>query len=219
MPRRYSAVLFDLDGTLVDSYGALAEAVNHSLRQHGRGPLTAADVQRLVGDGAEMLLQRAFESSDVPAGVMETFEARYDEVCCAESHILDDVHTTLESLRDLGVAMGVCTNKPTGFSAKILDHLQLTPFFRAIIGPDLAGAQKPDARHVRHTLQAMRCPSAGALFVGDMPVDIHAARNSGLPVAVIATGSASASELRAAGPDHFLHRFSDVIGIVSGETA
>lgn len=219
MPLRYSAVLFDLDGTLVDSYAALAEAVNHALRQHGRESITAATVRRLVGDGAEKLLERAFDSVDVPAGVMETFESRYDEVCCAESRVLDDVHATLETLHRLNVPMGVCTNKPTSFSTKILEHLRLAPFFRAIIGPDLAGAKKPAAQHVLYTLEQTRASAGAALLVGDMPVDIQAARNSGLHVAVIATGSATAEELRAAEPDHFLHRFSDVIGIVNGAAA
>lgn len=219
MALRYRAVLFDLDGTLVDSYGALTESVNHALRHHRRAELNQAAVRRLVGDGAERLLQRAFEADEVPAGVMELFEARYDEVCCAQSRVLDDVERTLESLRALDVAMAVCTNKPTSFSAKILEHLHLANYFSAIVGPDIAGSRKPDGQHVLRTLEPTGCAPGDAMLVGDMPVDIHAARNSGLDVAVIATGSATADELRLAGPDHFLHRFSDVIGIVSGNDA
>jgi phosphoglycolate phosphatase len=219
MPLRYRAVLFDLDGTLVDSYAALTEAVNHALRHHGRAPIEQSSVRRLVGDGAETLLQRAFEANEAPAGVMAMFETRYDEVCCEQSRILDDVLATLESLRDLGVAMAVCTNKPTSFSAKILDHLDLSRFFAAIVGPDIAGAQKPDGAHVLRTLERTHRSPNEAMLVGDMPVDIRAARNSGIDVAVIATGSATAEELRRAEPDHFLQRFSDVIGIVNRAAA
>ena len=97
---------------------------------------------------------------------------------------------------------------------KILAHLGLAPHFRAIVGPDLAGARKPEAQHVLHTLSATECKPDDALFVGDMPIDVHAARNSGIDVAVVPTGSSSSEQLRAAQPDHYLDRFSDLLKIV-----
>lgn len=219
MPLRYRALLFDLDGTLVDSYAALATAVNHALREYGFNDLTETSIRQHVGDGIEKLLERAFQSVTVPASVIATFEKRYDEVCCGESHILDEVQATLAVLEERGVVMAVCTNKPTGFSTKILAHLGLARFFCAIVGPDTAGARKPDARHVLFTLEATQRAPREALFVGDMPIDIHAARNSGIDVAAVATGSSSPEQLRAAAPDHFLARFSDLVRIVEGVEA
>ena len=216
---RYRAVLFDLDGTLVDSYAALAEAVNHARRKHTLPDLPTEAIRGLVGDGLEKLLQRAFAVEDVPDSVREAFESRYDEICCAESRILEDVESTLAALGDLGVPMAVCTNKPTGFSRKILEFLGLAARFRAIVGPDLAGARKPDARHVLRTLEEAGCQAEGTLFVGDMPVDIEAARNSGLEVAVLATGSSSYDVLANAGPDHMLARFSDLVPLVGNGAA
>ena len=219
MSLRYRAVLFDLDGTLVDSYAALAEAVNFARRQHGLHDLSAARIRGFVGDGLEMMLQRAFESDVVPRGAREAFENRYDEICCAESKVLADVEETIAALHGDGVLMAVCTNKPTSFSRKILEFLELAPFFRAIVGPDLAGARKPDARHVLHTLGATGCAADDALFVGDMPIDVHAARNSGLDVAVVATGSSTTEALRAARPDHLLGRFADLLELVRNGAA
>jgi phosphoglycolate phosphatase len=213
---RYRAVLFDLDGTLVDSYTALAEAVNYARRQHGLEELSAARIRDFVGDGLERLLQRAFNVTNVPRGVQDAFESRYDEICCEESTILADVEATLSTLHGFGVAMAVCTNKPTSFSKKILTFLQLAPYFRAIVGPDLAGARKPDAQHVLHTLEATSCAASEALFVGDMPIDVHAARNSGIDVAVVPTGSSTAEALQAAKPDHYLEKFSDLVRVVVG---
>ena len=215
MPLRYRAVLFDLDGTLIDSYAALAEAVNHACRQHGRPELNSSRIRDLVGEGVERLLERVFAPSPVPIGALETFEQRYDEICCRGSRVLDDVHETLMKLDGLGTAMAVCTNKPTSFSTKILQHLDLAAFFSAIVGPDAAGARKPEAQHVLYALAATGCRAEEGLFVGDMPIDIRAARNSGMDVAVIATGSASETDLRASQPDYVLGRFSDLLGVVA----
>jgi phosphoglycolate phosphatase len=216
---RYRAVLFDLDGTLVDSYTALAEAVNYARRKHGLGELSTARIRGLVGDGLETLLQRAFDVVDVPGSVVDAFEARYDEICCHESRVLEDVAATLEELTRLGVVMAVCTNKPTSFSRKILEFLDLSRHFQAIVGPDLAGARKPDAQHVLHALHSVGAELADTLFVGDMPIDVRAARNSGIDVAVVATGSSTADQLTAAEPDHFLARFSDLVRIVQDGAA
>jgi phosphoglycolate phosphatase len=216
---RYRAVLFDLDGTLVDSYNALTEAVNHARRTHGLHELSSAHIRELVGEGVECLLQRAFEREELPQSIVQAFESRYDDICCAESRILAEVEATLQQLHELGVAMAVCTNKPTVFSKKILDFLGLSPFFRAIVGPDVAGARKPEARHLAYTLEAVDCAREDALFVGDMPLDVRAARNSGIDVAVVATGSSTREQLTASDPDHFLERFSDLLKIVAREAA
>jgi 2-phosphoglycolate phosphatase len=209
---RYRAVLFDLDGTLVDSYTALADAINHARRQHGLAPLADGTIRSLVGDGVQKLLERAFDSS-VPATAQEEFEQRYDAICCEQSHLLDEVEATLQSLNAAGVRMAVCTNKPTGFSAKILAHLGIAHHFRSVVGPDLAGARKPDPRHLLHALTTTGCLAAEALFVGDMPIDVRTARNAGMDVAVIASGSSAADELKASRPDFFLDRFADLIAV------
>lgn len=211
---RYRAVLFDLDGTLVDSYAALAEAVNYARRQCGLGDLSPDAIRGFVGDGLERLLQRAFDGADVPENATAAFESYYDEICCEKSYVLADVELTLQALDASGVAMAVCTNKPTSFSRKILEFLNLAQFFRAIVGPDVAGARKPQAQHVLHTLEATSCSPSEALFVGDMPVDVEAARNSGIDVAVVNTGSSTTSALRAAGADHYLDRLADLVKIV-----
>jgi phosphoglycolate phosphatase len=216
---RYRAVLFDLDGTLVDSYTALTEAVNHARRTHGLHELSSARIRELVGEGVERLLQRAFERTELSPSIVQAFESRYDDICCAESRILEEVEVTLAALAELGVEMAVCTNKPTVFSRKILDFLGLSHYFRAIVGPDIAGARKPEARHLAVTLESVACSREEALFVGDMPLDVRAARNSGMDVAVVATGSSTREQLTASDPDHFLERFSDLIKIVRREAA
>jgi phosphoglycolate phosphatase len=213
MTLRYRAVLFDLDGTLVDSYSALTDAVNFALREHGLPEHTAEDIRQYVGEGLELLLHRAF-NGNVPETATGAFETRYDEICCEQSRVLSDVEATLSALAQLNVSMAVCTNKPTAFSKKILEFLHLAPFFEAIVGPDVAGARKPQAQHVLCTLEATRCAPEETLFVGDMPVDVEAAHNSGIDAAVVATGSSTSTALKAAHPDHYLDRLADLVEIV-----
>src|SRR6184192_1410367 len=167
---RYRAVLFDLDGTLVDSYAALADAVNFARAKFGLATLTTETIREFVGEGLERLLCRAFDTNVVPDGATEAFETRYDAICCEQSRVLDDVEHTLADLDRLGVSMAVCTNKPTAFSRKILEFLELAHFFCDIVGPDTAGARKPAAQHVLRTLEATHCSPSQALFVGDMPL-------------------------------------------------
>jgi phosphoglycolate phosphatase len=188
--------------------------VNHARRSEGLHDLSASRIRGLVGDGVDKLLERAFDGGTVPHGAKHAFESRYDEVCCQESKVLEDVEATLAHLAARGVEMAVCTNKPTFFSKKILDFLELSRYFRAIVGPDLAGARKPEARHLLVTLESVRCTPEETLFVGDMPIDVKTARNSGVDVAVVATGSSTREQLAAAGPDHFLERFSDLVKLV-----
>ena len=87
MALRYRAVIFDLDGTLVDSYEALADAVNYARREHGHSALSEERIRAFVGDGLDKLLQRAFETPDVPKGAVDAFERRYDEICCKSSRV------------------------------------------------------------------------------------------------------------------------------------
>lgn len=215
-PLRYPTLVFDLDGTLVDSYEALNDAMNRTLADEGLPPLSPGEVKRYVGEGIERLLERAMKRAPASPVALARFEKYYGEVCCDGSALLDGVGTTLERLRELGVTMVVCTNKPTGFSLRIVEHLGIAKMFDGVAGPDAAGARKPDARHVRFALGLARERNGGALFVGDMPIDVLAARAAGIDVAVLPTGSSSVDELRSAQPDYFLHRFEEIVGVVRG---
>lgn len=211
-------LLFDLDGTLIDSYQALTTALNRTGESLLEKPLTEDDVKGLVGEGVERLLHKAF-GDGADHSLVAKFEEEYEKVCRTESRILDEVEETLARLEEKGFIMAVCTNKPTSFSQAILDHLGIARHFRAVVGPDLAGARKPDAAHVLYTLAEIGGDAERAYFVGDMPIDVVAARAANIRVAAIATGSATAEELASAGPDILLPRFSDLVDVVSAEVA
>jgi phosphoglycolate phosphatase len=213
---RYDTVIFDLDGTLVDSYEALQLSLNHMLERFGLDPLSLARVKSMVGDGLDVLLERTFGPEPVPDGAKQVFEQHYDTVCCSASRLIDGVGPTIERLHAAGTRLAICTNKPTPFSIKIVAHLGIEPLFEAVVGPDVAGARKPDGRHVAVAIERAGGRRETALFVGDMTIDVAAARNAGIDVAVIPTGAVGVETLRKAGPDYVLERFSDLEQIVIG---
>ncbi|HEY0787789.1 MAG TPA: molybdopterin-guanine dinucleotide biosynthesis protein MobB [Thermoanaerobaculia bacterium] len=213
MAARFAAIVFDLDGTLIDSYAALAQAINFARRGCGYPDVEEDVIRRSVGDGLETLLERTFAPDPVPPDARRLFEEHYDAICCDESRTLDDVEPTLAVLQGMGIRMGVCTNKPTRFSQKILDSLGLGARFSAVVGPDLAGSRKPDPEHVLFTLGQLGRGPAESLFVGDMTIDVAAARSAAVPVAVVPTGSSAREALEAAAPDFLLDRFSDLAAI------
>jgi phosphoglycolate phosphatase len=211
---RYETVIFDLDGTLVDSYDALQQSVNHTRSRFDLGPLSLPDIKAMVGDGLGVLLERTFSPGPVPPEAKSIFEEHYDTVCCGASRLLDGVGTTVARLHSAGARMAICTNKPTPFSVKIVEHLGLIRFMEAVVGPDAAGARKPEAQHVRFTIERAGGRPETTLFVGDMKIDVEAARNAGVAVAVIPTGAVDAETLREANADFLLERFDDLARIV-----
>lgn len=212
-------VVFDLDGTLIDSYSALTIALNRSGERYLPRPFTIDEVRALVGEGVERLLQKAFSIREVPDELIHSFEDEYERVCCTESRLLEEVDATLDTLASHGVEMAVCTNKPTNFSRQIIEHLGLSRHLSVVVGPDRAGARKPDPVHVWKTIEEMNGDRRSTLFVGDMPIDILAARSAEVPVATIATGSATVDELLAHRPDFMLDRLSDIVPLVLGVAA
>ncbi len=213
---RYEGIIFDLDGTLVDSYDALLHAVNIMLGEEGAAAVDRETLRTYVGEGVERLLERCFAGS-IPPSAPARFEAEYEKVCRSKSFLLDEVEQTLRILGSLGVSMGVCTNKPTGFSVAILDALGVASYFEAVVGPDTAGVRKPDGRHVEYVLRAIGTPRDRTLFVGDMPIDVAAARNAAVDVATIATGSSARQALLDSDPDYHLKNFSELLSIVKGD--
>ena len=211
---RFEAAVFDLDGTLIDSNAAIGAAINFAREAHDLPPLDQAAIRAAVGEGVERLLERTFPPQ-YPASVREIFERHYDEICCDQTAVLENVAETLAEVQGMGLRMAVCTNKPTHFSEKILRHTGLSRWFAATVGPDLAGARKPDGRHLLETLARIGRDPSETLYVGDMPIDVATARSAGTTVAAITTGISSIPDLERAAPDHLLHRFSDLKALIA----
>jgi 2-phosphoglycolate phosphatase len=205
----FAAVLFDFDGTLVDSYPAIAASVNHVRARRGLPPLPVEEVKRHVGRGPDHLLGHTVPGGDV-ATDLSIYRAHHPSVMGALTALLPGAAETLARLDDAGLRLGLCSNKPRIFSQVLLEQLGIARHFEVVLGPEDVAHLKPAPDMLQVAVRRLGLTPAQALYVGDMTVDIETARAAGLTVWVVATGSDSRAALVAARPDRLLERLSDL---------
>jgi phosphoglycolate phosphatase len=215
---RFSAIVFDLDGTLVDSAPDLCGVVNDMLAQHGRVILDMDDIRKMVGDGAAKLIERGFGATGgLPAPLPDLtreFIRLYEERIARETRPFPTVVDTLERFKAAGLKMGVCTNKTTHLSKRLLDELDLSRFFTAVVGGD-GPARKPDRRHLEATMQELDAKAGESLMVGDSMNDVAVARNAGVEVVAVSFGYTTIAP-RELGADRVIDRFDELNAVVFG---
>lgn len=212
MPDR--AVIFDLDGTLVDTAPDLMHATNHVLEGLGRRAVTMEEVRAFVGHGARALVTRGLaatgglpEAYDVEPDY-QRFVAYYTENIAHGSRPFPGLLRLLDRLKAEGFGLAVCTNKLEGLSVKLLDALELSPYFGAIVGPDTIGVAKPDPRPFHEAVARLGLESPRAIMVGDSETDILTARNAGVPVLGVPFGY-TPRPVAEYGPDRIIHHFDE----------
>lgn len=208
---QFRAFIFDLDGTLVDSYPGIMESLNHTRLQFGLPPYDLPTVKTMVGRGLENLMRQALGDERFREG-MVIFRKNYDHAHLSGTLILPGVRQTLAELKSRGVRMAVASNKPSDYSLNILKHLGIDPYFAECSGPDRAGTTKPDPAMLKGLMNALDVSPQETLYVGDMVLDAETARNAGVQLALVATGGNTYVELEAANPDFLFH---DITGLLS----
>lgn len=188
---RASLVIFDLDGTLIDSKLDLAHAVNAARSFLGHQPIEHDLVYSYVGNGAPVLIRRALgpeaSDEDVQRG-LEYFYSYYREHMLDYTRPYEGVPETLSRLQQAGVQMAVLTNKPVRFSRAIVEGLGLGHYFRQVYGGNSFEQKKPDPVGVYALLAECGVEPARALMVGDSAVDVRTARNAGIPICGVTFG-------------------------------
>ncbi len=185
---------FDLDGTLVDTAPDLMGTLNTILGEEGLPPLPYEIAPRLVGRGAKVMIERGFaadgEALDEAnaARLFERYITLYLGRIADHSRPFPGVIAALDALQAEGAILAVCTNKRTDLSLALLDKLDLTKRFKAVVGADLAPRPKPDPSHLLHTLSLCGGDPKRALMVGDSINDVLAAKSAGVPVVVVSFG-------------------------------
>ena len=208
------AVIFDLDGTLVDTAPDLMRATNFILAGMGRRPLEMTEVRAFVGHGARALLTRGLAATgglpdayDVEADY-RAFVAYYAANIAVQSAPFPGLVRLLDRLREDGFGLGVCTNKLEGLSVQLLDALDLAKYFGSVVGPDTLGIAKPDPRPFFEAVNRLNLDSPRAVMVGDSETDILTARNAGVPVIAVPFGY-TPRPVEDYGPDRMIRHFDE----------
>jgi phosphoglycolate phosphatase len=183
-------LVFDLDGTLIDSVPDLAAALNRLMAARGLAGFGLPEVSAMVGDGAAVLVQRALAARDRPAdeAAVDAFVADYTAHAAEATRPFPGVMETLPGLVASGWRLAVCTNKPVAAAHEVLRALGLDGFFAAVGGGDSYPVHKPDPAHLLATLREAGGDAARSVMVGDHRNDVAAANGAGLPCIFAAWG-------------------------------
>jgi phosphoglycolate phosphatase len=217
-------VAFDLDGTLVETHEDLVGTLNRMLVKHGLPEAPMESASELIGGGARALLQHGFEragaswnEAHAPA-LFEEFLADYVEHIADNSKPFPGVVETLERLAARGAILCVATNKRTDLSDILLERLDLTRHFAAIVGPDKVSARKPSGAHLIEAVRMAGGDPARAVMVGDAAPDTGAARDAGLPCIVCTFGYSPIPQADLGGTV-LIDRFDEIEALVAGFAA
>ena len=179
-------VIFDLDGTLIDTAPDLMDSLNHVLRGSGHNPVTYEEITWLVGQGARAMIERGWAIHNHPGtkeeldAAFDAFIAHYSAAMPGKSKPFPGLPEALDRLEDAGFRLAVCTNKGEAMALRLLERLNLTHRFAAITGGDTFAVRKPEAGHIIGTVERAGGTLTNAVMIGDSVNDILAAQNAGI---------------------------------------
>jgi phosphoglycolate phosphatase len=213
------ALIFDLDGTLIDSKQDLIHSVNAMLSELGRGELAAETISGYIGHGAPKLVARALgdgSSEEERQRALQFFLHYYEQHKMDTTRTYPGVAETLEKLSN--VPMAVLTNKPVRISVRILDTMGLSKYFRSIYGGNSFETKKPHPLGARTILRELSAEPHETLLVGDSEVDVQTARNAGTLAAAVNYGF-GVHDRRAYPADIYLERFAELLTLLGNASS
>lgn len=203
-------LMFDFDGTLIDSVADLTAAVNVMMQHLGRDPYPLDIIKTWIGNGASMLVKRAL-SGDIQVDeslsaseikeAERLFLAAYEALDCSQTIAYPDVTSGLNQLHHSGFTLALVTNKPIRFVPKIINHFGWSPLFSNLIGGDSLPQKKPDAAPLLHTCQTLNIDPKNAVMIGDSINDILAGKNAGIDTIGLSYGYNYGQDIRDCNPN------------------
>jgi phosphoglycolate phosphatase len=211
-------LIFDLDGTLVDSLPGIAASLNHALAKAGLPPHPAGDVRRFIGNGSWVLAQRAApagSADEVVHAIEAAFKLHYDEHWADGTEPYAGISEMLESLRQRGHRLAVLSNKPHPFTAAIVAALFPGVVFDAVVGQRAGVPHKPDPAGAFEIVKTFGLPAEDCVLVGDSTIDRETARNAGIASVLVTWGYHDREPLLASAPDLLVDDVSGLIEALS----
>jgi phosphoglycolate phosphatase len=218
-----AAVVWDLDGTLVDSAADIATSLNRLLGENQLAALDEARIRNMIGEGVAVLIRRGFAEHGVTPDarrleqLVERFLVIYAEVATASTRLFPGAREALKSLSDAGLRQAICTNKPESITRQVLAGLGIAGYFDVVIGGDTLPRHKPDPLPLRTALERLRATPERSLMVGDSAIDVQTAHAAGVGVAFVTFGYGP-------GPSHpheadyLIDDFTDLPAVVAGHS-
>lgn len=208
-------VVFDLDGTLVDTAPDLVASLNHTISAGGLDPVGYDDLTHLVGHGARAMIERAFrlrghplDDADLPP-MLDRFIAHYRAGMPGESVPYPGLVAALDRLQDAGMLLAVCTNKLEGLARPLIEGLGLAGYFAAITGGDTFSVRKPDPAHLTGTIEKAGSDIARTVMIGDSFNDFKVAANAGVPSIGVPFGYSDVP-IETLGPTSIIRHFDEL---------
>ena len=211
----YDLIMFDLDGTLIETAPEICDAVNDTLRRFDLPEVTQQQVNDWIGYGTmELLIQALAATGKTDASVVRTsetlplvaaeFDKNYQLRCGTRSYLYPQVRETLIALRARGVKLAVVTNKEGRYTVTVLNAHELAPLFDGVVSGDTLPRKKPDPAGIQSCLDQFAVPVDRALFVGDSSIDVATARNAGVAVWMLPYGYNMGQPIEKCSPDRII---------------
>ena len=213
----YAAYLFDLDGTLIDTAPDIMEALNHALATDNLGPVSEELTRHWIGHGGRAMIKQALLAAERNADdaavddLLEPFMDFYHEHCAERSAPYPAVLATLDALKGMGAALAVVTNKATRFTGAVLEGLNMSHYFDAVVCGDTTDHPKPHRAPVDHCLAQLDATADRALFVGDSETDVGAAKAAGVRVVCMRDGYNHGIDVATLKPDGVIDTFAELL--------
>lgn len=218
----FDLVMFDLDGTLIETAPEICDAVNDTLKHFGLAQVAQDQVDHWIGHGTRELLVQALAQvrrltveevrrcDDLPLIAAE-FDRHYQRRCGTRSHLYPHVREVLKHLRAQGIYLAVVTNKEARYTRTVLAAHDLEPMFDRVVSGDTLPTKKPDPAGIQSCLTQFQVDAPRALFVGDSSIDVASARNAGVPVWALPYGYNMGQPIEACGPDRVIPDFRQLV--------
>ncbi len=219
-------ILFDLDGTLVDSVPDLAHSINGMLGELGRDGFSQDDIRDWVGNGALVLVQRALSGNSIiddnineelSAEALDIFLRHYAQNLSVDSRLYPNVKDTLISLRDRGYRLAVVTNKPYRFIEPLLSGFGIDVLFDISIGGDSLSSKKPDPMMLEYVCEKLEIDIESTVMIGDSKNDIFPANKIGMQSIGVTYGYNYDEDISAYSPTYVVDDFGDILALLQGE--
>lgn len=217
-------LIFDFDGTLIDSVPDLADAINTMLTTLGKPTYSLDTIKEWVGNGSRLLVERALVGqTQVPDGALTPSEADHAEQIFLEAYnnietsktvAYPDVDKGLHQLKQAGYTLALVTNKPIRFVPKILESFDWTPLFSSVLGGDSLPVKKPDPTPLLHTCQTLGFTPMQAVMIGDSVNDMLAGKSAGMDTLALSYGYNYGQDIRDSRPSAAFDNFADLLDYV-----